>query len=48
MSAQTAFMPEVTPLQEGLREAFAWYTCHQEDVNKRLYLDYIIANLEKQ
>lgn len=46
-SAQQGIMPILAPMQEGLQEAFDWYIHHQEDVNKRPYLDYIIANLEQ-
>ncbi len=45
VSAQQKLLPEVTPLQAGLQEAFKWYTAHQEDVLKRPYLDYIDQNL---
>lgn len=41
VSAQQKLLPEVTPLWEGLRESFAWYMAHQEDVLKRPYLDFI-------
>ena len=47
VSAQTALMPDVTPMQVGLQESFAWYIQHEEVMNKRPYLDYIIANLEQ-
>jgi len=41
VSAQTAWLGETIPLEEGLREAFAWYENHQEAVNKRPYLEVI-------
>lgn len=41
VSAQQKLLPQVTPLAEGLREAFGWYSCHQEDVLKRPYMEYI-------
>lgn len=41
VSAQRALMPDITPLTEGLREAFAWYSAHPDVVNKRPYLDFI-------
>jgi len=45
VSAQQALLPQLTPLADGLREAFAWYIGHQEDVLKRPYLEYIDQNL---
>ncbi len=47
VSAQTALLPELTPIQQGLREAFAWYIHHQHEVNKRPYLENIRAYWEK-
>ena len=47
VAAQTALMPDITLLQDGLREAYEWYIRHPGDVNKRPYLDYIITEWEK-
>lgn len=38
---QQEICPQITPLQEGLKEAAAWYLSHEEAVNKRPYLTYI-------
>ena len=38
-------MPEVKPMYEGLKEAYAWYTDHEGSVNKKKYMDYIDRNL---
>jgi hypothetical protein len=35
------------PLETGLRESFAWYIDHQEDVNRKDYLAYIDDHLAK-
>lgn len=42
---QTALMPNTTPLAEGLRQAYAWYIAHPEEVNKKPLLSFIDANL---
>lgn len=38
---QQEIYPQITPLQEGLQEAFAWYLSHEEAVNKKPYLAFI-------
>lgn len=42
---QQEIYPQITPLQEGLKEAAAWYLSHEEEVNKRPYAAYIDENL---
>lgn len=41
VSKQYELMPDVKPLQEGLKEAFDWYVHNSDKVNKKPYLDYI-------
>ncbi len=45
VSKQYELMPEVKPMYEGLKEAYAWYTDHEGSVNKKKYMDYIDRNL---
>ena len=42
---QTALMPRITPLVDGLREAYARYTAHPEEVNKKPLMAFIDENL---
>ena len=41
VSAQSALMPSVKPLAEGLREALTWYLAHGDQVRKKPLLAYI-------
>ena len=43
---QTALMPWVKPLPEGLQDSYAWFREHREAVMRRPYLDYIDGNLK--
>ena len=45
VSKQYELMPEVKPMYEGLKEAYAWYTDHEGSVHKKKYMDYIDRNL---
>lgn len=45
VAAQERLMGRTKPLEEGLREAFAWYLNHPDEVNKKPYLQYIDAHL---
>lgn len=45
VSAQTALMPSVIPLEEGLREALRWYQAHPEQVRKKPLMEYIDDHL---
>ena len=45
VSAQTALMPTVKPMADGLREALAWYQAHADQVRKKPLLEYIDAHL---
>lgn len=42
---QSQLMPETTPLDLGLREAFAWYVKNREKVNKKPLMAYIEEHL---
>ena len=46
VTAQSALMPRVTPLAEGLRESFLWYRDHPTAVNKKPLFDFIDNNLQ--
>lgn len=46
ISQQRSLLPEVTPLEEGLREALAWYTGHAELVSRKPLQDYIDSHLK--
>ena len=41
VSRQYELMPDVTPLSEGLRDAFRWYAANSDQVGKKPYLAYI-------
>lgn len=45
VSAQTALMPSVIPLEEGLRESLRWYQAHPEQVRKKPLMEYIDDHL---
>lgn len=45
VSRQHTLLPEVTPLDEGLRESLAWYAAHPELVNRKPLLTYIDEHL---
>ncbi len=42
---QKALLPKTKPLEEGIRESYAWYREHTDEVNKRPYPEYIDENL---
>lgn len=44
VAAQEGLMGRTKPLEEGLRESFAWYLNHQDEVNRKPYLQYIDAH----
>lgn len=44
---QEELMPETMPLQEGLQEAFEWYLGHEQEVNRKPYLEYIKEHFER-
>ena len=45
VTAQSALMPDVKPLAEGLCEAFLWYKDNADKVNKKPFFDFIDKNL---
>ena len=45
VTAQEGLMPGTKPLEEGLRESFAWYLAHPGEVNGKPYIQYIDAHL---
>ena len=45
VAEQIKLMPGTKSLEEGLKEAFAWYIEHPKLVNRKNYIDYIDANL---
>lgn len=45
VSAQTALMPAVKPLDEGLRASLTWYLAHPELVRKKPFIEYIDSHL---
>ena len=46
VSRQSEFMPDTLPLEQGLREEFAWYKDHPDSVYRRNpYMEYIDTNL---
>lgn len=46
VSKQKELMPDTKPLLEGLKKSYAWYCEHEEQVNKRPYLEYIDKEIE--
>ena len=45
VSKQCELMPDIKPLDEGLREAYEWYKDHKDLINRKNYLAYIEKNL---
>ena len=45
VTKQTALMPRVKPLAEGLQESYAWFRENREAVVRRPYFDYIDAHI---
>lgn len=45
VSRQMALMPELKPLEEGLREEYAWFRNHREEINRRPLPDYIRTHI---
>ncbi|WP_207214988.1 NAD-dependent epimerase/dehydratase family protein [Bifidobacterium pseudolongum] len=43
--AQCELMPELTPLEEGLRESYDWYHAHRDEVNVKPYMRFIDEEL---
>ena len=47
VTRQTALMPDVKPLAEGLRESCAWFRENRDAAMKKPYIDYIEQNILK-
>ena len=47
VTRQTALMPEIKPLAEGLRESYAWFRENRDAVMRRPYMEYIDQNILK-
>ena len=45
VSKMLALMPEVTPLDEGLKEEFEWFEENDPELNRKPYFEYIDNNL---
>ena len=45
VKAQTALMPDVKPLAEGLRESYEWFRQNRDAVMRRPYVEYIDTNI---
>ncbi len=41
VSRQRVLMPELKPLETGLRESYTWFREHREEVNRKPLMDYI-------
>lgn len=49
VSKQSELMPETVPLEQGLKEEFAWYKNHPHSIyNRKPYLEFIDNNLKKE
>lgn len=47
VTRQTALLPELTPLAEGLRDSYAWYCGHRDMIRRKPLIPYIDENLRK-
>lgn len=47
VTKQMALMPEFKPFSDGLKESYAWYMLHQDEVRKKPYFAYIDTNLRE-
>lgn len=45
VAGQTALMPDVKSLSEGLREEYLWFRAHREEVNRKPFTKYIDENI---
>lgn len=41
VSGQTEILPDVIPLKDGLKECYAWYTGHRDEVRVKPLIEYI-------
>ena len=47
VTKQTALMPDIKPLAEGLQESYAWFRENRDAVMRRPYMEYIDQNVLK-
>ena len=47
VSAQYAYLEDVTPLKQGLEESFAWYVCNRDKVTGKPFFAFIDSTLAK-
>jgi dTDP-glucose 4,6-dehydratase len=45
VTKQTALMPEMKSIEEGLKESYEWFCQHRGAVMRRSYMEYIDANI---
>ena len=45
VTRQTALMPDVKPLAEGLKESYEWFSQNRDAVMRRPYMEYINENI---
>lgn len=45
VSRQQELLPEVKPLEEGLKESYEWYCNNRDLVNKKAYFEYIDSHI---
>ena len=48
VSKQKQLLKETKDLKEGLRESFEWYLQHQEEVNRKDYIQFIDKHLSNK
>ena len=48
VTAQRNILPDVTPLDDGLRQAYAWWNTHREAVVRKPLFDYIAEHLQSR
>lgn len=46
VTAQNALLPNLTPLEEGLRKSYEWYTNNRGEVKAKDYAEYIRQNFQ--
>ena len=46
VAQQAALLPDLTPLAEGLRESYAWYREHRNEIRRKPLMAYIDENLK--
>lgn len=48
VTKQKAILPDTKSMEEGLRESFAWYEKHPQDVRKKGYMEFIDSQLKRR